>query len=1621
MFFFKGAGFRRCKRGSWRLPILVSSVIFLISAYTTANAQRGIITKPATTQVMDPNGDSFVSVSTAGFSNDGYNVDEFELKMFGIPIVGSGDSLADNQAGAKCGITDITVDNKGYGVYGVIDNNDNLIFRFRLGTTNNSVEAYTILIDTDGKMGLGDDPNATPENPGFEIDITLVKNQNKGVYIFNIDGIESCPTALANYDFDSHFQIAVADVVSCSNPDYFYDFYVPFLALNQFFGITKDTELRFAAVTNVSATCAMAGKISDVAGVIDTHYNGCNSCAFLDLSSNQCPTTLNNLCATCIGFQVGITPKPNLNLPVKAGENSISGYLRDPDGTPLVDASIFINVYNSADVLVDRDTTQTDGAGDWLSSFGYVLAPGDSVTARGQALDRCSSAGLGSLASFTIVVVNVPPAISGITAVIAYSENDPPLIIQPGFTIVDPDNTVLEGATVSIVTNYQSGQDLLQYSAVPGITGLFNPATGVLSFSGTASLAAYQLTLRGVAYTNSSENPSALARTIRFVVDDGLDLSNVLDLTVNVVPVNDPPVITGSLAQIQYTTGNLVLDNTIAVTDLDNTLITGGTVAITNNFISVEDQLLFTDQLGITGSYSAATGILTLTGTTTLANYTSALQTIAYHNTQLIPTQVTRRVSFVVSDGSANSPPFNKFIGITQVNYPPFFVDGSGNPITTIPFATGEDTPLNACVNVADPNGDPVSLSSITLLTGSGTFNLTGGLCFSFTPGPNFNGVVTADISVCDPNLACGTATLQVTVTAANDPPVVSGSAAVVTYPGSAVVIDNALSATDVDNPTLTGATISIDGNFLSSEDALAFTNQLGITGSYSAVTGVLTLTGTTTLANYSTALRTITYVNAFQTSLLTRRISFQVSDGTVSSQPFLKFIEFSGNVNRPPFLVDGSGNPVSILPFATNEDTPQNACITAIDPDGDPIQITSIVLSGGAGSFTPTGGLCFAFTPPTDFSGTSTGTVTICDPSNACATGTINVTVSPINDLPVITGSSGLVTYLAGSLTIDNAIGVADPDNANLASATVSITANFQSTEDILAFTDQLGITGSYSAATGILSLTGSATLADYAQALSTVTYSNSNALPATLTRRISFVVNDGITNSLAHDRFIAVLQVNVGPRLTDGTNPVDTLYFTMAEDQTLSTCIQASDANGDQVAIASLDLLSGGGSFTLDGGLCFTYTPDLNASGLIKAKITACDGATSSLCVIGGVVILITPVDDPPEITTTSFSVDQDVVASLCVFVTDVEGDASFFDSGFSVGGTSVLTTGPSSADQCFIYTPNPGFSGPDLVSITVCEISSPSVCTTKTITVNVNKVNHAPDILVNGIPGGTLLSTTPEDTPIVICFESIDPDGDDVVLSQAVNTAGGGSLVPYQNIEFCFTFTPEKDFNGVATWSITVCDNGTPSLCGTLVASITVTPLNDAPVALNDTLSVLRHTVSKANILANDYDVEGDSIVLNIRAVMTSQHGQTTLSADGFATYSSDRFYRGLDSLVYEICDMGTPSGCSQATVRFDIGDLPLRIYEGVSPNGDGVNEYWRMDGIDYYAENSVRVFDRYNNLVYEMNGYNNEDRVWRGEANRGIFRGKLPDGVYFYSVKISNDVPAISGFVILKMEP
>ncbi|WP_194766348.1 BspA family leucine-rich repeat surface protein [Tamlana sp. I1] len=91
-------------------------------------------------------------------------------------------------------------------------------------------------------------------------------------------------------------------------------------------------------------------------------------------------------------------------------------------------------------------------------------------------------------------------------------------------------------------------------------------------------------------------------------------------------------------------------------------------------------------------------------------------------------------------------------------------------------------------------------------------------------------------------------------------------------------------------------------------------------------------------------------------------------------------------------------------------------------------------------------------------------------------------------------------------------------------------------------------------------------------------------------------------------------------------------------------------------------------------------------------------------------------------------------------------------------------------------------------------------------------------------------------------------------------------------------------------------------------------------------------------------------------------------------------------------------------------------------GFSPNGDGVNDYWEIHGIEQYPKNKVSIFNRWGDLVFETEGYNNSSKVFRGIANRKRQLGAdaLPEGTYFFNIKIEGQhhLKKETGFLVLK---
>ena len=248
-----------------------------------------------------------------------------------------------------------------------------------------------------------------------------------------------------------------------------------------------------------------------------------------------------------------------------------------------------------------------------------------------------------------------------------YTENDPATPITATTTVADVDSANF--ATGTLTVDYSvggtaddrlgirdqgtgAGQIGVSGSSVTfgGTTiGMFTGGSGttplVVTFNSNATVSAVQALVRNVTYRNVSDNPSTAARTVRFVVTDGDGgTSAPVTRAIALTAVNDAPVLAGiEAAALAYTENDpaTAVTSSITVSDPDSN-ISGATVTIGTNLSPSQDVLAFVNQLGITGVYNAATGVMTLTGTASPADYQTALRAVTYRNTSENPSTLTR-------------------------------------------------------------------------------------------------------------------------------------------------------------------------------------------------------------------------------------------------------------------------------------------------------------------------------------------------------------------------------------------------------------------------------------------------------------------------------------------------------------------------------------------------------------------------------------------------------------------------------------------------------------------------------------------------------------------------------------------------------------------------------------------------------------------------------------------------------------------------------------------------------------------------------------------------------------------------------------------------------------------
>jgi hypothetical protein len=1263
---------------------------------------------------------------------------------------------------------------------------------------------------------------------------------------------------------------------------------------------------------------------------------------------------------------------------IDGGQVRVSVGFQTGDTLDFTNTANISGVYNSGTGVLTLTGTDTVAAYQAaLRSVGFRTTNDNPTTSKTIEF-KVSDGSLDSNAAtkgITVTGVNDAPTVDNAPGTTAYNEGGAAVAVDSNVTVSDPDSTTLASAAVWISANFSSADgDSLNYTDQNGINGTYNSSTGVLTLIGSASVANYQTALRSITFSVTTENPSSATRTVSFKVNDGSADSNFDTRAVSVTPGNDPPTVTTSAGSTAATEGaaGVVIDAAVTVADPDDTNIESGQVRISVGFQS-GDSLDFTDTANVHGVYNSSTGVLALTpiGSATLAQFQSALQSVKFSTTNDNPS-TSKTVEFKVNDGDADSNLATKGVTVTGVNDAPTVDTAAGAATYT---EGGSPTAVDANVTVTDPDSTTIASGVVSITgnfsstdgdslnftdqngisgvynSGTGVLTLTGtasvanyqtalrSITFSLTSDNPSTATRTVSFKVNDGSADSNTDTRDVSVSAADDAPVVTTSAGNTAYTeeGASVVIDGGVTVTDVDDANIDSGQVRISANFQAG-DALDFTDTPTVHGVYNSGTGVLTLTdiGTATKADFEAALRSIKFQTTNPNPTGTKTVEFKVNDGDLDSNLATKVVDITGANDAPVVTTSGGnatftegGSPAVVdggLSVTDGDSTNLSGATVSISAnftsaDGDTLNFTnqnniSGVYNSGTGVLTLTGADTVAnyqtalrsitFSNTSDNPSTATRTVSFQVTDDLAAPSNVatrDVTVAGSDDAPVVTSTGGDTAYTEGDpgVEIDNGLTVADPDDTNIESAQVRISVGFDAGDD-LEFTNQNGISGVYNTGTGVLTLTGSSNLANYQTALRSIKFASTNNNP-TQSKTVEFKVNDGDLDSNLATKGIAVTRVNSAPIVTpDGS----ALAYTENDPATaVSPGLTVVEPESQTIdgASASITANFANGEDTL------AWT-DNNLADLIVAGAPDPTGQTINLIGVG------TAAEYQAALRAVTYVNSSEAPSTLARTVT------------FSATDTNV-----------------PAATGIGTRTINVASVDDNPVAVDDAATLLEDAAATAVAVLTNDtdIDGG----------PKTIASAS-DPANGTVVLT-------GGSPGAHTGL----TYQPDPNYCNDPPGTTPDTFQYTLNGGSTATVSMTVTCVNDAPVAddetFNGTNSAVGNTALVVNdptdaapsesgpkksisgdILDGDTDVDGPGplAITPVTDQATANGGKVTIEADGDFIYVSDpadACAPTSDTFTYTVNDGGTPNGTDTATVTIGLSGCVWYVNNTASGTG------------------------------------------------------------------------------------
>ena len=1002
--------------------------------------------------------------------------------------------------------------------------------------------------------------------------------------------------------------------------------------------------------------------------------------------------------------------------------------------------------------------------------------------------------------------------VATVTIIVTSTDNDAP-------TAGDDTISVVEDSVANVVpvlandTDPDPGTILTITAVTPGTNG------------GTATIIGSGRT--GLTYTPAANFVGT--DTFTYTISDGAGGTDTATVTVTVTAVNDAPV---------------ALDDAYT-TDEDTPLVIAAPGPLGNDTDPDGDAL--------------TPALLSTTTNGTLAPNLDG----SFTYTPNADFAGTDSFTYSVTDPAGLTDTATVTITVTAVNDAPTAVDDA--------YATDEDTPLvvpapGPLGNDTDPDGDVLTAALVTGPTnGTLTGTSTAG-AFTYTPNPDFAGTDTFTYTVTDGELTSNVATVTITVTSTDndaptavndayatteDTPLVIAAPGVLgndTDPDPGTTLTPAL-VTDPANGTLTG---NLDGSFtytpnanFAGIDTFTYTVSDGaLTSNVATVTIIVTSTdndaptaGDDTISVVEDSVANVVPVLANDTDpdpgtiLTITAVTPGTNGGTAtiigSGRTGLTYTPAANFVGTDTFtytISDGAGGtdtatvtvtvtavndaPVALDDaYTTDEDTPLVIAAPGplgndTDPDGD--ALTPALLSTTTnGTLAPNLDGSFTYTPNADFAGTDSFTYSVTDPAGLTDTATVTITVTAVNDAPTAVDDAyatdedtPLVVPAPGPLGNDT-----DPDGDVLTAALVTGPTNG--------------------------TLTGTSTAGAF-------TYTPNPDFAGTDT--FTYTVTDGELTSN-----VATVTITVTSTDNDAPTAVNDAYAT-TEDTPLVIAapgVLGNDTDPDPGTTLTPALVTDPANGTLTGNLdgSFTYTPNANFAGIDTFTYTVSDGALTSN--VATVTIIVTSTDnDAPTAGDDTISVVEDSVANVVpVLANDTDPDPGTILTITAVtpgtnGGTATII---GSGRTGLTYTPAANFVGTDTFTYTISDGAGGTDTATVTVTVTESPTNDLPT-------AGDDVATVVEDSVdnvIPVLGNDSDPDALNVLTITAVTAGTNGGVATITGGGTGLTYTPAGNFVGTDVFTYTISDGAGGSDTATVTITVTASPVNDPPVAVDDAL--------------------------------------------------------------------------------------------------------------------------------------------------------------------------------------